>query len=645
MNENQLIVSNFRSWKGDNFIDLPNINLLLGSNSCGKSSIIHALSLLKQSELSRRLIPNDSEIDLGRIEDQVNFHTKAKSRRDSSDYIGFGFRYQIQPYDIVQLALHNRRIRREVRRMPLGNSVNDQANILTAELGNLEYIERFDDLGAIKEITLSSRRQQLLRVIITKLSYKKLQLTLEVTNDPKFWNLFVDLSNKEAAIDPFEQKNINDKLKDMRNEEKAYEREWKDLNLKIRKLRETDLPAERSQFSELMSERRIITQKMRIVEEEIDGLMDASGSKIIPGATHKNKCSYLADALSYTIETSFEALEEDNVVDQLTSIFLYDTRRLSQYGTPKRLQKTSKHDDAAKAANAIELIHANSSSIVTTPFHLLKLAKTQYEKCVSSIVRIGPHRERPDRITLVNPNDKSTFVGTKGENVMSIINQSSPTQMKELNKWLALLEIPYIVDKKFNKAFNISQLILKDTDDMLVSLADVGYGIGQVLPVILTSMLQENTIITIEQPELHLHPKLQANLADLFIRSAEKNNNTFILETHSEHIILRLKRRQREQVEVIDKGIKNIPSELKRSTVTDRRFSRSTFFGLTFSSILPIWKSIRNSVVLSVVEIQNQERKSQLTRVTLNSDGEFDNTWPGDFFPERYNELGLEDEY
>jgi len=30
--------------------------------------------------------------------------------------------------------------------------------------------------------------------------------------------------------------------------------------------------------------------------------------------------------------------------------------------------------------------------------------------------------------------------------------------------------------------------------------------------------------------------------------------------------------------------------------------------------------------------------------VTLNSDGEFDNTWPGDFFPERYNELGLEDE-
>ena len=225
MNENQLIVSNFRSWKGNNYIDLPNINLLLGSNSCGKSSIIHALSLLKQSELSRRLIPNDSEIDLGRIEDQVNFHTKAKSERGPSDYIGFGFQYQIQPYDITQLALFNRRTRREVGRIPLDNSVPDQAKNLATELGNLEYIERFDDLGAIKEITLSSRRQQLLRVTITKVSSKKLQLSLKVTNDPTFWNLFVDLSNKEAIIDPFEQKIINAKINDLRNEAQVYTRE------------------------------------------------------------------------------------------------------------------------------------------------------------------------------------------------------------------------------------------------------------------------------------------------------------------------------------------------------------------------------------------------------------------------------------
>ena len=161
MDGNQLIVSNFRSWKGNNYVELPSINLLLGSNSSGKSSIIHALSLLKQSELSRRLIPNDSEIDLGRIEDQVNFHAKSKSKRGFSDYIGFGFRYQIKELDLANIALINRRVRREGRRAPISDNIQEQANILTAELGKLEYIERFDDLGVIKEVTLSSKNQHM----------------------------------------------------------------------------------------------------------------------------------------------------------------------------------------------------------------------------------------------------------------------------------------------------------------------------------------------------------------------------------------------------------------------------------------------------------------------------------------------------
>ena len=64
MSGNQLIISNFRSWRNNNYIDLSSINLLLGANSSGKSSIIHALALLKQSELSHRLIPNGIEIIL-----------------------------------------------------------------------------------------------------------------------------------------------------------------------------------------------------------------------------------------------------------------------------------------------------------------------------------------------------------------------------------------------------------------------------------------------------------------------------------------------------------------------------------------------------------------------------------------------------
>ena len=94
MSGNQLIISNFRSWRNNNYIDLTSINLLLGPNSSGKSSIIHALSLLKQSEISSSLIPKGDEIDLGRIEDQVNFKTKSKPKRNKNDYIGFGLKYK-----------------------------------------------------------------------------------------------------------------------------------------------------------------------------------------------------------------------------------------------------------------------------------------------------------------------------------------------------------------------------------------------------------------------------------------------------------------------------------------------------------------------------------------------------------------------
>ena len=76
------------------------------------------------------------------------------------------------------------------------------------------------------------------------------------------------------------------------------------------------------------------------------------------------------------------------------------------------------------------------------------------------------------------------------------------------------------------------------------SLSDVGFGISQVLPVI-TMLLSapQNSIILLEQPELHLHPNAQASLADLLLEVAETRNLQLIVESHSEHIVRRLQRR------------------------------------------------------------------------------------------------------
>ncbi|MYF55891.1 AAA family ATPase [Candidatus Poribacteria bacterium] len=77
-----------------------------------------------------------------------------------------------------------------------------------------------------------------------------------------------------------------------------------------------------------------------------------------------------------------------------------------------------------------------------------------------------------------------------------------------------------------------------------VALPDVSFGISQLLPFIVQSLVSEGRIISIEQPEVHVHPRLQADLGDLLVERIKKQHwNQFIIETHSEHLILRLQRR------------------------------------------------------------------------------------------------------
>jgi predicted ATPase len=72
--------------------------------------------------------------------------------------------------------------------------------------------------------------------------------------------------------------------------------------------------------------------------------------------------------------------------------------------------------------------------------------------------------------------------------------------------------------------------------------ADTGFGVSQVLPLIVQGLYgDEDTMLIAEQPEIHLNPKLQALLADLFCDFASRKVNVLV-ETHSEHLLLRLRR-------------------------------------------------------------------------------------------------------
>ena len=85
--------------------------------------------------------------------------------------------------------------------------------------------------------------------------------------------------------------------------------------------------------------------------------------------------------------------------------------------------------------------------------------------------------------------------------------------------------------------------------DLVVNIADTGSGVVQLLPMLVQQALDsvagrpERTLYVVEEPELHLHPAAHAQLADQYLNAARLTGNRFLIETHSEALLLRLRRR------------------------------------------------------------------------------------------------------
>ena len=86
-----------------------------------------------------------------------------------------------------------------------------------------------------------------------------------------------------------------------------------------------------------------------------------------------------------------------------------------------------------------------------------------------------------------------------------------------------------------------SQVMVSDSKNVS-NLVDVGYGVSQALPVVIESiMAPQNTRLLIQQPEVHLHPRAQAALGSLFVDLVANDKKEFVVETHSDYIIDRVR--------------------------------------------------------------------------------------------------------
>lgn len=219
-------------------------------------------------------------------------------------------------------------------------------------------------------------------------------------------------------------------------------------------------------------------------------------------------------------------------------------------------------------------------------------------RLIEGLGYVGPLRARPSRYYQQSGISWPT-VEQSGANLAEILLSDGPL-LAEVNEALRVLEADYQVTAIRSQdagSQDLFRLLLTDTrTGVSVSPLDVGFGVGQVLPIVAQLLVSRGQVLLFEQPEIHLHPRLQAELGSLLARSAaEPYNNQVIVETHSECLVYRLQK-------LIRLG------------------------------------TLRPEDV-SVVYVTKDERGSHCLRLRLDEEGDFLDPWPGGFFDTGFDEM------
>lgn len=203
---------------------------------------------------------------------------------------------------------------------------------------------------------------------------------------------------------------------------------------------------------------------------------------------------------------------------------------------------------------------------VNTRFQNLEFAADltlALEQELTSMAYLGPLRERPERLYRWS-GEEPDHVGWRGERAVEALLAGAnrqfqakpgahykPMQVVVANWLKALGVINDFALKPLRVGGDQYEVRVRSPQRSTeVLLTDVGFGVSQVLPVLVQCFYapRDSTLI-LEQPEIHLHPGVQAGLADLFIdalrirEDGAKRNLQLIIESHSEHLLRRLMRR------------------------------------------------------------------------------------------------------
>ena len=224
------------------------------------------------------------------------------------------------------------------------------------------------------------------------------------------------------------------------------------------------------------------------------------------------------------------------------------TRMLTEGATQAVIEPKTFLPDEPKTSDPVFSDNPDYIKAYSVFFREFKELTETTRRLLDSIVYISPNRPYIKRFY-----SASNISGDELVWDMFTNDLARKKVVKLVNHWLKEFEIGYQIKKTAYNSLSGTNIVspelvpINSHNGLLFAFSDVGQGLTHLLPVIVTLMAKIDSFIIIEDPEVHIHPRLQAALGDLFIESVKENRNFLLVESHSEHILDRLQLRIAEE--------------------------------------------------------------------------------------------------
>ena len=541
---------NFKAF-GDEIQEAPlsKITLIYGPNSGGKSSIIQALLLLRQSmdipmrgvvpigSSKRWLIPMGEDVDLGKFETLVHKH---ESNRNL--FIRVAYDRPIPPISKVELDM--------TFVVPESRGTDTRSSAI---LSNLKY-----------------------RVVNGDEELFEASSTYEYDKESIAWSTDFRIEGAysgsdrvysvERARNFLPRLTLSELQKELHNEIENKRNDTGELKERIE-----ELEARRARHCHSKKESQNLRKRANELEWEQEWWLDEIHNTLQLGSRRRR--------IGLHVEQEWEVREQEleHTLDRLQELYVWQLEnpniRKDELDTLKlNLQQTKQTVKAYEQAYEYRGSRRNNLSLsrpdlarsmrrlwddrelrklranwVPSPEELLASTveniPEEYEDQLRLLTHLGPNRNEPQRLYMVSGGFKDSS-GVRGENTVHILHRNEEVRNR-VDEYFKDFGIPYSLRvedlKTAGVAVQISLNDIRTEPPTSVTIADVGFGISCILPIIVEGVASpKGSIICVEQPELHLHPKLQAELAELMVETALKDDKQWIVETHSELIQLRL---------------------------------------------------------------------------------------------------------